>query len=251
MASHNPVISMLRSVKQAGRDRLAQVRLRRQLDRFLPKGRRQQQGWVVIDVGANVGQTALQFERVARGGARPIIHSFEPFAANFTALQANTAGHPGIRCHRMAMGAEAATITVPLAPESQWHSIANQDAWRADSAASETIEVATLDTFAARERIDRIAVLKTDTEGYDMEVLHGARALLDARRIDLVICEVGFNPEDKQHTFFPPVFAHLLERGYRFCLLEDQMVYRSATWGDVPSIGYANAWFVSPSASAG
>jgi FkbM family methyltransferase len=246
MAANNPIVNLLRGAKRCVRSAVAVRRMRSALRRVFPGGRGGDDAWVVFDVGANVGQTALQLRRVLKGVARPQIHCFEPFAENYAALQANTAGVPSIHTHRMGMAAEAGAMTVPLSPESQWHSIANQDEWRGRAEAIETIALTTLDTFAASAGIERIAILKTDTEGYDLEVLRGGRSLLESARIGLVICEVGFNPEDRQHTYFPAVFALLLGHGYRLCLLEEQMVYRSAVWGDVPSIGYANAWFVAP-----
>lgn len=251
MASSNSVIQMLRGAKRRVASSVAAWQMRRSLRKILPRSPGGGDAWVVFDVGANVGQTALQLRRVLRGVASPTIHCFEPFADNYAALQANTARDRSIRTHRMGMAAVAGTMTVPLSPESQWHSIANQDAWRSGAAVSETIELTTLDGFAAREGIERITILKTDTEGYDLDVLRGGQALLASARIALVICEVGFNPEDRQHTYFPAVFDHLLGHGYRMCLLDDQMVYRSAAWGDVPSVGYANAWFVAPAKARG
>jgi len=250
MVSNNPIVNLLRGVKRRLSSALAARRMRRGIRQIFP-GSQGGDRWVVCDVGANVGQTALQLRRVLRGIASPKIHCFEPFADNYAALQANTSRHRCIRTHRLGMAADTGTMTVSLSPESQWHSIANQNAWRGREEVSETIDLTTLDAFAASEGIERIAILKTDTEGYDLEVLRGGRSLLEAGRIDLVICEVGFNPEDRQHTYFPAVFALLLGYGYRLYRLEDQMVYRSAAWCDVPSVGYANAWFVAPAKAHG
>ena len=246
MASNNLVVKALRRAKRIVTSYCPPWRLRRQILDVLPRSGRGLDEWVVADVGANLGQTALQMRWALRGVARPIIHCFEPFAENYATLQANTSRHSCIHTHRMAMGEREASMSIALSPQSQWHSIANQDQWRARAGACEEIEVSTLDAFADREGIERIAILKTDTEGYDLEVLRGARSLLESHRIGAVICEVGFNPEDKQHTFFPGVFSYLLDRGYRLYLVDDQIVYRSPMWGGVPSVGYANAWFVAP-----
>jgi hypothetical protein len=49
--------------------------------------------------------------------------------------------------------------------------------------------------------------------------------------IEIIICEVGFNKEDNQHTFFIDVFNYLSGFGYRLCEIQDQVAYKQANWG--------------------
>jgi|LakMenE18May11ns_1017448.scaffolds.fasta_scaffold9947997_2 FkbM family methyltransferase len=244
-----PVRKMLRAAKQQGVSRWDAYRLRRRILDIFPRNAAAREEWVVFDVGANIGQTALRACRALRGITRPTVHCFEPFSENYAALCANTRQRSGIRTHRLALGNKQGNMTVPLSAHSQWHSLANQEYWQTLSTRCEQIDVTTLDAFVAREEIPRIAILKTDTEGYDLQVLQGGRSLLGSHRVDVVICEVGFNREDRQHTFFPPVFDFLQECGYRLYLLDDQVATRAEFLGNVPTICYANAWFVSPNMS--
>ncbi len=51
---------------------------------------------------------------------------------------------------------------------------------------TEAVTMATLDEYAEQAGLKHISLLKVDTEGNDMAVLRGARALLTAQRISVV-----------------------------------------------------------------
>ena len=80
--------------------------------------------------------------------------------------------------------------------------------------------------------MDRIGLLKVDSEGHDLQVLIGFRKMLAATRIDLVEAEVGMNPENKRHVSFEAVKAYLERFGYRLFLIYEQTY-------DVPFSGRA------------
>jgi len=48
-----------------------------------------------------------------------------------------------------------------------------------------TVQTSTLTEFCASHRVDRIQLVKCDTEGHDLKVLQGAKELFAARRIDV------------------------------------------------------------------
>ena len=55
---------------------------------------------------------------------------------------------------------------------------------------------------------------------------------------------LGFNPEDKQHTYFNTINKYLFDFGFRCCYLLDINSYAHSDWGNHFSIGYANAIFL-------
>jgi FkbM family methyltransferase len=197
---------------------------------------------VVFDIGANVGQTATFLHSSLRGLSGVEIHAFEPFIDNYNALRAATSRLRTVRAHNIAFGQTKCEMSVPLAPHSQWHSIANRDAYARGAAKSETIGVTMVDEFCRAEEITHVTLLKTDTEGYDLDVLKGAGGMLERGAIDLVSCEVGFDSRDLQHTFFAGVFDFLANMKYRLCSVDDQIA--TIAQDRVPTLLYANAWFV-------
>lgn len=190
----------------------------------------------IIDVGANQGQSALRFHR-AFPQAR--VFSFEPVSGTFQRLAENTRGCPNIHISKIALGAQPDTATIQLQSNSEWNSLTNGvNVARTEGAASETVEIQTLDEFARANQIERIDLLKTDTEGYDLCVLEGSRKLLEAQRISLVLAEVGFGTS-KRHTSFVELTRWL--DAYHFGLYAFyEMVHHPMDW----RVLYANALFV-------
>jgi hypothetical protein len=65
---------------------------------------------------------------------------------------------------------------------------------------TEKVRLHTIDDFAAENGIASIHVLKTDTEGHDLEVIVGAVRMMTESRIASLISEATIQPEDTEHT---------------------------------------------------
>jgi hypothetical protein len=80
------------------------------------------------------------------------------------------------------------------------------DRFKYDAAARRVdVVFTTLDRFCADHAIDRIGILKTDTEGLDVSVLRGATRMLESGAIEAVCCETTFNPEDPEVSYYAEV----------------------------------------------
>ena len=55
------------------------------------------------------------------------------------------------------------------------------------------VEVVTLDSFSVENNINFIHILKSDTQGYDLEVFKGAEGLMRQNQIGLIYCELIFS----------------------------------------------------------
>ena len=170
---------------------------------------------VFFDVGANVGQTVVTIRRRFPGVE---IHAFEPFRAPLAALRARTAPWPEVRVHALALGAVPGRVEVLARADSPQNSLVTPPPAGEEEPGqgTETIEVETLDRFCARENVAFVDVLKTDTEGYDVEVLRGGVGLLAAGRVRFVYAEVSLDAASRQNTPFQPLFELLTTHGYRF-----------------------------------
>jgi FkbM family methyltransferase len=67
---------------------------------------------------------------------------------------------------------------------------------------AEDIKVTTVDNFIKEHHLSSIKLLKSDTEGYELEVLKGAADSLKNQLVDMVYMDVGFSEADKQHTYW-------------------------------------------------
>lgn len=152
-------------------------------------------GATVLDVGAHVGELSLLFSRLV--GSTGVVHAFEPVRATFDRLSrvVEASGRQNIRLHSVAV-ADAdgeRTINIYGGPEySSWSSLADRDlhAYGVDRTATETVPALTLDTFCNGLQ-GPIGLLKVDAEGAELQVLRGARSLLETRRIRACVFEYG------------------------------------------------------------
>jgi len=114
---------------------------------------------VVVDAGANTGVfscfVALKYPRAK-------IMAFEPSAVVREALIKNAAPYPNITVFPMALGdrnGEAKLVTIPEAPAGNYI-----------GEGGDPVTMATIDSLKVR-----VDFLKMDTEGYEREILTGAR----------------------------------------------------------------------------
>src|SRR5207253_4668851 len=75
-------------------------------------------------------------------------------------------------------------------------------------------EVRTIDSYCAERGITIIDILKSDTQGFDLEVIKGAARLLEQRRIQLIYMEITFSDMYKGLPRFDEIYGFLADRGF-------------------------------------
>ena len=182
----------------------------------------------LLDIGANVGQTALIMAETF-SGAR--IYSFEPVPATFAELRKNTAHLSGVACVNVALGDSPGEAMITTDRDGQNTLSPNVTS----SSGRANVQVTTVDDFCAQQGSDHIDLLKTDTEGYETSVLRGAEATLNQGRIDFVLAECDFHrrPDEPHGDFFE---IHRMLDGHRFRvvgLYNGGVDGQGWVWGDV------------------
>jgi FkbM family methyltransferase len=164
---------------------------------------------VVFDVGANDGRTILRIQDLLH---RPRIFAFEPVSTTYRTLVERTRDLDHVRCFQMALGAKPGRETIYL------NEIAAMNSFSPDWApvtGTEEVAVSTVDAVAAEHGIAFIHFLKIDTEGYELQVLEGARQMLSASRIGIVQVEAGFDQmRAKGFATLEEIRRHLAPLGY-------------------------------------
>jgi FkbM family methyltransferase len=191
---------------------------------------------VIFDVGANTGQTAWGLTKYFR---RSEIYCFEPVAATHAILERNYGRKA--RCVKMALGRQIGVKTIQLFSDSELNTF-SEARGAARPLGSETVPVTTVDHFCADNGITQVGLLKLDVQGWELEVLEGARGMLDRRAIRFIFAEVGFRDRDTDMQAFAPLNDHLGALGYELCGFYDPF-----RWGKAKSIlGFANALYILP-----
>ena len=133
----------------------------------------------VIDVGANVGQ----FGRALRNrGYKGRIISFEPISTVYQLLVEEAAGDALWETKNFAIGDSSGTAPINIGSNSALSSflpvseLVIPNSVRSFRERSETVVVRTLDDFGAE--VSGNVFLKSDTQGFERQVLEGAKTLL-------------------------------------------------------------------------
>jgi FkbM family methyltransferase len=186
---------------------------------------------VVFDVGANRGQS---IERFRKTFARPAIHSFEPGREAFAELRRLHGDTPGVVLNNVALGPRAESRLFLDNDHDDMSSFLEPSvtAW-GEIRDRYPVEMITLDDYCRTHGIERIDILKIDTQGFDLQVLAGAEQMLRAPAIRMVFTEVIFSEMYKGLPRFDETYAFFADRGFALVSLYD-FYYQNdrASWTD-------------------
>jgi FkbM family methyltransferase len=185
----------------------------------------------IFDVGANIGQS-IELLRLHYPLAR--IHSFEPSPGVFRTLQARAESWSAVTAWNFAFGAAPGQAILNENDQSVMNSMLELGprGW-GEVTARTTVDLRTVDDFCREEKIDRIDILKSDTQGYDLEVFRGAEQMMRENRIHLILCEVNFAELYRNAAPFDAIFRFLVD--HNFALVSFYTMYfcsNVAGWTD-------------------
>ena len=148
----------------------------------------------VIDVGAHVGEFGAQLRRL---GYRGTIHSFEPEAESFATLAQRTAHDPSWHATRCGVGKEPGDMVLHVYAASDFTSALTPSSVGLRRFGSHLNEHGAV--MVAVDRLDSLLpqpggpyLLKTDTQGADLDVIEGASGILDS--VAAIVIELSAIP---------------------------------------------------------
>jgi FkbM family methyltransferase len=178
---------------------------------------------IIFDVGANVGDYAKVL-RESNNNAE--IYSFEPHPITYQKLITNIEGL-GIKTFNVGVGSAEGTLKL--------FDYADKDGSEHASLYKEVIEtihkgkvvehevkIITLEAFANEYKIERVHLLKIDTEGHEMEVLKGFEQFIRENKVDLIHFE--FNEMNIASRVFFKDFWEFLPNYEFYRMLPDGLV---------------------------
>jgi FkbM family methyltransferase len=137
---------------------------------------------LVLDVGANVGQFATQLRRWGYAGR---IMSFEPVSELFRLLLHAAAGDDLWSVHRIAVGASSGQAKINISNNPLMSSMAEQvdlayrSQYQMQTIRIDEVQITRLDDLATQLANARV-FLKIDTQGFEPQVLEGAKSTLSS-----------------------------------------------------------------------
>ena len=170
---------------------------------------------VILDVGANIGCTALLFGGLARS-----VYAFEPSPTTFAYLEKNISrsGLKNIFLQNMGLGAEAGEYTLTFAPSNRSGGFVSNQTQASTGHTIEKIVIRQMDEVLKSLNVSRVDFIKIDVEGFEGHVLRGATQTVAAYRPVVVLelnhwCLNAFQrtsiPDffDLLRSMFPILFA--------------------------------------------
>lgn len=175
----------------------------------------------VFDIGANRGDTTAEFANVFKDAN---LYSFEPDPTLFQELERRFATLHRVKLFPVGLGRsdEWRELTINKGPEGNSYlpvSPSIQDLTTGDwtvPVGKVRSRIRTLDAVCDELGIDRIDLIKIDTQGFEREVLQGGSQMIMAGRTRLVYLEVLFAELYQGQCYFDEIYSLLISRGFRF-----------------------------------
>lgn|SRR5208282_3283972 len=172
-------------------------------------------GDVFFDVGANVGYLSA----IAAGfvGVRGQVHAFEPVPEYFEKLQrlAQLNSEYSIATNASAAGANPGACTIYVTREPGQNTLVPSYKSGPEITATLDVPVVRLDSYIEANRIDRIALIKIDAEGYEFPILRGLeRYFASSNSRPAIICEIAPRAYPLMGSKLSDLAAYMARFGY-------------------------------------
>lgn len=162
---------------------------------------------LVIDVGANLGSWCSAIALLTK--AKKII-AYEPDPDIFSQLQQNIQRFPNILCKNIALGSSVKKVSFNVERMHQLSSMLtisnegrNIHGISQDNSKQITVSMTTLDNDL--KEYDEISLLKIDVQGYEHEVLLGAKEVINKTKVLMI--EVHYHPYYKDSLSFEDLWG--------------------------------------------
>ena len=194
----------------------------------------------IFDVGSNRGQSVLRFNSFLTNS---FIHCFEPTKSAFADLESH--GFENIKLNNAALSEKTSwevfyeydksTNSSFYKPnyESDWYQIKEKNAEGAKVVKDQyEVETYSLDEYAKDNGIESIEILKIDTQGFEPNVLMGAREFLENKKIRFIETEVTFMDAYEKNISFSSIESLVFEN-YKVVNISPRNVGNITSFADV------------------
>lgn len=168
---------------------------------------------VVFDIGANMGDVTLNMAKIV--GETGKVFAFEPYHETFEKLRRNYELNTFDNIELIESALAEKKGMVQMVRMDEHNSGMNRVASGNSDSSSAFIKTTSLDEFVETNRIEKISLIKIDVEGFEMNVLRGARRTLQQLRPSLFI-EIDDNNLRGQGASSVELLDFLKTFGYSF-----------------------------------
>lgn len=137
-------------------------------------------GDTVIDIGGNIGEISMNFASIV--GDSGNVHSFEPHPINLKRFKNNLSLNDfnNIILNEQALGNEKGIFQLLIIDENNYgrNRITTTVEEKKENKLVEDVQVILLDDYVKKCKVEKVDLIKIDVEGFEMNVLKGAKNIL-------------------------------------------------------------------------
>ena len=172
---------------------------------------------IIFDVGMNHGQTLNKIKSVY---PKAIIHGFEPSKYCFDDLKGKFL-ESNITLNNLGVSDESGFLEFNEYSWDAMNSFLKRAYGKTHIVETYKVEVTTIDSYAKKKGITEIHILKSDTEGFELKVLKGAKKLMDENKIKFIYLELFFDLNFIGQSSIGDIFSFLETKGFSLVRLYD------------------------------
>ena len=174
----------------------------------------------IFDVGAHNGQTSITYLNLFN---EPEIYAFEPSPASFELLKTSVANYPGVKVFNTALGNITGEVPFYVNRSSETNSLLathseGSNYWDdnvLDTIDTIKINATTVDEFVKNNGVEKIDILKIDTQGTEYQVIEGASRSIKQNKIKIIYLEIITMPTYQNQKHFDEILSLLRDKGFR------------------------------------
>jgi FkbM family methyltransferase len=174
---------------------------------------------VIFDGGANTGNISARYRKLYPGCT---LHVFEPFPEAFKQLKKRFENTPAVTLNEAALSDTDGVGSFNSNECSYTNSLLESDPLAAqtwdpgimDTRTKLKVPTVTIDAYCRSHSIDAIDILKLDIQGGELKALHGARSMLENRRVGLIYMELILGASYLGQPRFEDYLRFFTEKNY-------------------------------------
>lgn len=182
---------------------------------------------VIFDVGGNKGQSIERYIKIFN---KPTIHSFEPINSEFNFMNEKFKNNKNIFLNNYALGDKTCkqklNVTAitgnssfnKIRPGTKWlktRSYQSNTSSKTYVKSIQEVDVKKLDDYVEINNINKIDLLKIDTQGYEDKILKGSQKTIKGNKVKVIMTEIMFDNVYNKHFSFSDIEKFIIPNNFR------------------------------------
>lgn len=194
---------------------------------------------VIFDVGANVGVLTLIFASKAKNG---FVHAFEPTDFALAKFKRNLELNEAVKNRIQVTQTFVSSVSESksnLKAYSSWPVVSDEEKHhihRGVDKTTQNIPSITLDEYCEKYKIEKITLIKIDTDGHELEVITGASKALQKYRPQLIF-EIGIYIMNERGVSFEDYISFFDKHQYTLYHTDGNLITQSNYTDFIPKFG--------------